>query len=95
LKHAPKLFTENCQVNWQGSIDTIHNFIRGLSPFPGALSRLDDKILKIYRSKKEQLTHQAIPGSVFSDGKSYLKIAAADGFIHLLDLQLEGKKGCW
>ena len=53
LKHAPKLFTENCVVNWNQSIDQIHNFIRGLSPFPGALSKLDDKILKIYRSKKE------------------------------------------
>lgn len=92
LKHAPKLFTENCQVNWQQPIDTIHNFIRGLSPFPGALSKLDDKILKIYRSKKEPANHQSAPGTVFSDGKTYLKIAALGGYIHLLDLQIEGKK---
>lgn len=92
LKHAPKLFTENCQVNWSQSIDPIHNFIRGLSPFPGALSKLDDKILKIYRSKKEYSAKRETPGTVFSDGKTYLKIAAVDGFIHLLDLQLEGKK---
>ena len=92
LKHAPKLFTENCQINWNQSIDTIHNFIRGLSPFPGALSKLDDKILKIYRSKKESSTNKELPGTVFSDGKTYLKIAGSDGFIHLLDLQLEGKK---
>jgi methionyl-tRNA formyltransferase len=92
LKHAPKLFTENCVVNWNQSIDEIHNFIRGLSPFPGALSKLDDKILKIFRSRKEYSTKKEIPGTVFSDGKTYLKMAAADGFIHLLDLQLEGKK---
>lgn len=92
LKHAPKLFTENCQIDWQLSTDQIHNFIRGLSPFPGALSKLDDKILKIYRSKKELMVHDAIPGTVFSDGKSYLKIATSDGFIHVVDLQLEGKK---
>jgi methionyl-tRNA formyltransferase len=92
LKHAPKLFTENCQVNWNQSIDIIHNFIRGLSPFPGALSKLDDKILKIYRSKKEYCSKKETPGTIFSDGKTYLKIAAADGFIYLLDLQLEGKK---
>ncbi|MEI6088203.1 MAG: methionyl-tRNA formyltransferase [Bacteroidota bacterium] len=92
LKHAPKLFTENCVVNWNQSIDQIHNFIRGLSPFPGALSKLDDKILKIYRSKKEHSVKKETPGTVFSDGKTYLKIAAEDGFIHLLDLQLEGKK---
>jgi methionyl-tRNA formyltransferase len=92
LKHAPKLFTENCVVNWNQSIDQIHNFIRGLSPFPGALSKLDDKILKIYRCKKEHSAKKETPGTVFSDGKTYLKIAAEDGFIHLLDLQLEGKK---
>ncbi len=92
LKHAPKLFTENCVINWNKPIDSIHNFIRGLSPFPGALSKLDDKILKIYKSKKEYSTTKEIPGAVFSDGKTFLKIAAEDGYIHLLDLQLEGKK---
>jgi methionyl-tRNA formyltransferase len=92
LKHAPKLFTENCQVNWNQPIDQIHNFIRGLSPFPGALSKLDNKILKIYRSKKEYSSTKEIPGTVLSDGKTYVKIAAENGFIHLLDLQLEGKK---
>ncbi len=92
LKHAPKLFTENCQINWNQSVSSIHNFIRGLSPFPGALSKLDEKILKIYRCKKEVAPHQHIPGTVLSDGKTFLKFAAADGFIYLLDLQLEGKK---
>ncbi len=92
LKHAPKLFTENCQINWSQPINIIHNFIRGLSPFPGALSKLDDKILKIYRNKKEAIIHQDAPGTVLSDGKTYLKFAATDGYIHLLDLQLEGKK---
>jgi methionyl-tRNA formyltransferase len=92
LKHAPKLFTENCAINWNQPIDRIHNFIRGLSPFPGALSKLDDKILKIYKSKKEYSIKKEMPGSVFSDGKTFLKIAAEDGYIHLLDLQLEGKK---
>jgi len=92
LKHAPKLFTENCEVNWNQEIEKIHNFIRGLSPFPGALSKLDDKILKIYRSKKEASIIQENPGTVLSDGKTFLKIAAIDGYIHILDLQLEGKK---
>jgi methionyl-tRNA formyltransferase len=92
LKHAPKLFTENCQINWDQPVDIIHNFIRGLSPFPGALSKLDSKILKVYLSKKEQISNHELPGTVLTDGKTYLKIAASDGYIHLLDLQLEGKK---
>ncbi len=92
LKHAPKLFTENCQINWNRPVQELHNFIRGLSPFPGALSKLDGKILKIYRSAKEYKTHDLAAGTVVTDGKSYLKFAAVDGFIQLLDLQLEGKK---
>jgi methionyl-tRNA formyltransferase len=92
LKHAPKLFTENCQVNWQETAVNIHNLIRGLSPFPGALSLLDGKTVKLYRSKKETVTPKQEPGSVVSDGKTFLKFACADGYIHILDLQLEGKK---
>lgn len=92
LKHAPKIFTETCQVNWQQPVQLIHNFIRGLAPFPGALSTLDGKILKIYRSKIEVNSDQKKTGSIVSDGKTFLKIAATNGYIHLLDLQLEGKK---
>ena len=92
LHHAPKIFTETCQINWNESIDKVHNLIRGLSPFPGALTALDQKILKIYRSKKEMVQHTYPPGKVLSDGKTFLKFACVDGFIHILDLQLEGKK---
>jgi methionyl-tRNA formyltransferase len=92
LKHAPKLFTENCQVNWNDETAKIHNLIRGLSPFPGALSTLDGKILKIYRATKELVAHTQPPGKVLSDGKTFLKFACADGYIHIKDLQLEGKK---
>lgn len=92
LKHAPKLFTENCQVNWNDEVAKIHNLIRGLSPFPGALSTLDGKILKIYRANKELVAHTQPAGNVLSDGKTFLKFACADGYIHIKDLQLEGKK---
>lgn len=92
LKHAPKIFTETCQVHWENPVDHIHNLIRGLSPFPGALSTLDGKILKIYRSKKEYASQHPAAGTVVTDGKTFLKFACADGYIHVLDLQLEGKK---
>ncbi len=92
LKHAPKLFTENCQINWNRPVQELHDFIRGLSPFPGAISKLDGKILKIYRSSKEIVQHAHPIGQLFTDGKTFLKFAAIDGFIQVLDLQLEGKK---
>ncbi|MES2373516.1 MAG: methionyl-tRNA formyltransferase [Bacteroidota bacterium] len=92
LKHAPKIFTETCQIHWDETAGKIHNLIRGLSPFPGALTVLDQKILKVYRSKKEIITHTYPTGKVFSDGKTFLKFSCTDGYIHILDLQLEGKK---
>ncbi|MDP1764473.1 MAG: methionyl-tRNA formyltransferase [Sediminibacterium sp.] len=92
LHHAPKLFTETCQINWNNPVNRIHNLIRGLSPFPGALTVLDGKILKVYRSKKENASHSYPPGKVLSDGKTFIRFACVDGFIHILDLQLEGKK---
>ncbi len=92
LKHAPKLFTETCKIDWHKSASDIHNLIRGLSPFPGALAILDGKILKVFESTKEITGHSSTPGSVISDSKTFLKFACADGFIHVLDLQLEGKK---
>lgn len=92
LKHAPKIFTETCQIDWKRSSADIHNLVRGLSPFPGALTKLQDKILKIYKTTKETTPHQQKPGEVSTDGKTYLKYACADGFIHILDLQLQGKK---
>lgn len=92
LKHAPKIFTETCQIHWNETAARIHNLIRGLSPFPGALTVLDEKILKVYRSKKEITTHTHPTGKPFSDGKTFLKFSCTNGYIHILDLQLEGKK---
>jgi len=92
LKHAPKIFTETCTINWTEDATSIYNLIRGLSPFPGALTKLDDKILKIFESAKEINNHTNKIGSVSTDSKTYLKFACADGYVHVLDLQLEGKK---
>jgi methionyl-tRNA formyltransferase len=92
LRHAPKITTDTCRINWAKSIDEIHNLIRGLSPFPGAFTELGDKTIKIFRSEKELLLPTSKPGRWESDGKTYLKFAAKDGYILLKDVQLEGKK---
>lgn len=92
LKHAPKIFTETCTINWDAGCEHIHNLVRGLSPFPGAITHLQNKVLKIYRSKKEQTTPSHTPGEWITDGKTFLKFACNDGYIHAIDLQLEGKK---
>jgi methionyl-tRNA formyltransferase len=92
LKHAPKIFTQTCNIDWRRSIDEIQNLIRGLSPFPTAFTELGDKTLKIFKSEKELLLPSSKPGKWESDGKTYLKFAAKDGYILLKDVQLEGKK---
>ena len=92
LKHAPKIFTETCTIKWNNTTESIFNLIRGLSPFPGALTKLDDKILKIFESSKEICSHTNKTGSVSTDSKTYLKFACADGYLYITDLQLEGKK---
>jgi methionyl-tRNA formyltransferase len=92
LKTAPKIFTRDCNINWNKSADEIYNLIRGLSPYPGAFTELGDKMIKIFRCEKELLLPTTKTGKWESDGKSYLKFACKDGYIHLKDVQLEGKK---
>ena len=92
VSHAPKIFTENCQINFNHSVEHIYNFIRGMSPFPTAWTILNGLVLKVYASRKELTQHDAVLGTFMSDGKTFLKVAAQNGFIHLLDVQLEGRK---
>lgn len=92
IKHAPKIFTETCKINWNNSVDSIHNLIRGLSPFPGALASLEGKVLKIYSSKKEKALITDLPGTMQTDGKTFMRFVCADGYIYVLNMQLEGKK---
>ena len=92
LHHAPKITTDTCRISWTKSINEIHNLIRGLSPYPTAFTELGDKTIKIFRSEKEPSFPTSKPGRWESDGKTYLKFAAKDGYILLKDVQLEGKK---
>lgn len=92
LKHAPKIFKEHCLIDWNQSAQTIYNLIRGLSPYPTAFTKLNDKTIKIFKAELETGETTLTPGTFKSDGKTYLKFAARDGFIKLTDLQYEGKK---
>lgn len=92
LKHAPKIFKEDCKIDWNNSAQQIHNLIRGLSPYPTAFTALNDKNLKVFKAEIEHKEPGIAAGGFLTDGKTYLKFAAKDGFIKLLDIQYEGKK---
>lgn len=92
IKHAPKIFKETCQINWQDPLDKIYNLVRGLSPYPAAWTTLQDKSIKIYKAHKEQGQPSIAPGEFDTDHKTYVRIAAPDGYLYLDEVQLEGKK---
>jgi methionyl-tRNA formyltransferase len=93
LKHAPKIFTETCRIDWNRPTPEVYNLIRGLSPFPAAFTHLDGKLLKIYQSIPAIEPHPDLPpGHVDTDQKSYLQFTTADGHIRVTEIQLEGKK---
>jgi methionyl-tRNA formyltransferase len=92
LKHAPKIFKEDCNINWDQPAEKAYNFIRGLSPYPTAYTTLNDKILKVFGAEYELAETSEQPGEFFSDNRTFLKVSAKDGFVHLTDVQMEGKK---
>lgn len=89
---APKIFKDDCKIDWHQTSEKIHNLIRGLSPYPTAFTFLQDKQIKIFESSisKESTNHPS--GMYETDGKTFLRFAAQDGWVYLLDVQYEGKK---
>ncbi|MGZ3751708.1 MAG: methionyl-tRNA formyltransferase, partial [Mucilaginibacter sp.] len=92
LKNAPKIFKEDCKIDWNQPAEKVYNLIRGLSPYPTAFTILNEKILKVFAADYELAETGEQPGEFLSDNKTFLKVAAQDGFVNLTDVQLEGKK---
>ena len=96
LKPAPKIFKETCRIDWDSSVETLHNFIRGLSPYPAAYSLLqrDDETfnVKVFEAKPTQENHSFAPGTIVQPDSSKIYVAAQNGFIEILELQLQGRK---
>jgi methionyl-tRNA formyltransferase len=92
LKHAPKIFKENCLIDFNQPAEKVYNLIRGLSPSPTAYTTLNGKVLKIYNANFEITEPGVSPGTFATDNKTHLKFAAKDGYVRVTDVQLEGKK---
>lgn len=96
LRAAPKIFKENCLIDWNQPAETVRNLIRGLSPYPGAFTRLlspqgEELVLKIFRGRVVA-DERVVAGAIQSDGKSFLQFACTDGWYQASEVQLSGRK---
>ena len=97
LKPAPKIFKDTCRINFNTTAETVRNLVRGLAPYPAAWIELADAEgnttnMKIYEVSKELCTPSHPTSTLVCDGKKILKVAVLDGYIHLNQEQLAGKK---
>ncbi len=91
LKHAPKIFKENCKIDWSKSTNQIRDFVRGLSPYPTAFCLINDNYCKVFEVEMVNDELQSV-GELSTDSKTFVKVGTADGIVLLKDIQLEGKK---
>lgn len=98
IKHAPKIFKDDCRIDWTKDAETIRNLIRGLSPFPTAWTKLIHTGLakeiptKVFFAKRANLDETDTPGTIKTDGKTFMNVACGDGWLQIIDLQIAGKK---
>jgi methionyl-tRNA formyltransferase len=89
---APKIHRDTCRIDWDQPVQTVHDFVRGLSPWPAAWTTLDGDTLKVIRGAMESASHDKAPGTVVSDGKETLKVACKGGYLKILELQAAGRR---
>lgn len=93
VSHAPKIFKETCEIQWNNTTEYVRNFVRGLSPYPAAWTAVAGKNYKILKASATDTTHSAQkPGDFVTDNKNYLYFKTKDGWISVEELQPEGKK---
>ena len=97
LRPAPKIFKDTCRIDWNRPVKRIYDFVRGLSPYPAAWTELvqpggESVVVKIFETEKIGESHQLAPGTLQTDGKTYIRVTAEDGFVGIRSLQLPGKK---
>jgi len=92
VTYAPKIYRDTCKINFDQKTKDVYNFIRGLSPHPGAWTIVNGNILKIFKVLPFFQVHSKFPGLIETDNKNILKIFTYDGWVEINELQMEGKK---
>jgi len=94
IKHAPKIFKETCEINWNQPSKKVIDFVRGLSPYPAAWTKLNNKVYKIFKCSHQDHSGQSTVDSQLwhTDNKTLLNIKTVDGWVSIDEFQPEGKK---
>lgn len=92
IKHAPKIFKETCQINWNLPSEQIRNLVRGLNPYPAAWCTISSRMFKIFNVSPVTVNEIKSIGEFISDNKNYLYFKTFDGWLAIDELQPEGKK---
>jgi len=98
IKHAPKIFKEDCKIDWNKDSESIRNLIRGLSPYPTAWTNLVniktgvEIIAKLFFAQKTGSVKHTLPGTIETDRKTFMNVACKNGWLQITDLQIAGKK---
>ena len=97
LKPAPKIFKEDGRIDWSRNAEDIHNLVRGLSPYPAAWTPIykdgaECGSAKVFTTRFELCNHNTAPGTLKTDGRTYLAVAAADGWVYIEEMQMAGKR---
>jgi methionyl-tRNA formyltransferase len=91
-KHAPKIFKDTCEINWEQTDEHVRNFVRGLNPYPSAWTRIEGKAYKIHKVSLVDKAEDKKAGEFSTDNKQYLHFKTGQGWIAIDELQPEGKK---
>ena len=96
LRPAPKIFKETCRIDWSKGVKQVYDFVRGLSPYPAAWSRLvrdgEELTVKIFRTSFLEAAHNEPLGTIRTDWREELEVACVDGWIRIHELQVAGKR---
>ncbi|MFN8393696.1 MAG: methionyl-tRNA formyltransferase [Bacteroidia bacterium] len=92
LHPAPKIFKEDCRIDWSRPAREVYNFVRGLSPYPTAWTTLGGKVLKIFKVSEGGQEIDGNPGTLLRNAQGELWVRCGDGCLRIDSLQLEGKK---
>ncbi|KAF0238705.1 MAG: methionyl-tRNA [Prolixibacteraceae bacterium] len=98
IKHAPKIFKEDCKIDWNKDSELIRNLICGLSPYPAAWTNLVQRETgteiqtKLFFAQKAVSEKKCTPGTIETDRKTFINVACKNGWLQIADLQIAGKK---